>query len=848
MPIKNLFRYWTYQIFSPDIVLKEKYESFKELLEYDKTAHEFMATLEDMYYSQKKYDFQAVVTTYDKMACSVSGMVDTLLKMCPTRYWELKEYFKKFDSYNRYMLVRPRPNTAPPFTIEFAKASLLNEKIAGKKAYVLSTINQKLHLPTPNGFVITTQAYNYFLFANKLQDPINRILAVLDINDSALLKKTACNIESMIIESQIPVDLKRAILNTADNFKRTNKKNVLLALRSSAVKEDGDTSFAGQYRTVLNVDKRDILHEYKRVIASKYSAKALYYRISHGILDDETPMAVLVLEMIDAASSGVIYTKNLSFQGDDNLTIHAVYGPGEQLVDGNVSPTIIQILQKKSDASAVVKKIPLNSKKKSPLDEPSIATLARWGNILEEHFKAPQDIEWCQRSSDKAGKPGNLFILQSRPLGNHKAPRIATDKKKGDNQQTIKNRRLCIAEESICTGIGSGPVFRLSHYSEAGHIPKGAVVVTRHAPPQLILGIHHMAAIIIENGSRASHFSSIAREYGIPSIVDIRSGVETLSQGKVVTVDADNCIVYEGLIESVNKMTSQKSGPVVDLYKDSSFMTKLRYVINFSVKLKFTDPQSETFVPQSCRSIHDIIRFTHETAMKEMFLSGNRKGSRKKGARKLIFDIPMLFYVLDVGKGIKHTQEKVLRPDHITSLPMKAVMKGLLNPGICWSETTHFDWEEYDKIVMNGGIISADSPWFGSFAIVSNEYLNCNFRFGYHFVILDSLCTPDTKNNYILFRFSGGGGSPAGRSLRAGFIKGVLEHFNFSVTLTSDLVDARLKLAPINEMLETLDIIGRLLGTTKLMDMYLKEHFDLEFLIEQFLNGWYDFRPDLDHR
>ena len=88
MLIKNLFRYWTYQVFSPGTVLREKYESFKILLEYDKAAHEFMAMLEDIYYTRKKCEFQVIVKTYENFSRSVSGMVEELLKMCPSNYWE----------------------------------------------------------------------------------------------------------------------------------------------------------------------------------------------------------------------------------------------------------------------------------------------------------------------------------------------------------------------------------------------------------------------------------------------------------------------------------------------------------------------------------------------------------------------------------------------------------------------------------------------------------------------------------------------------------------------------------------------------------------------------------------
>jgi pyruvate,water dikinase len=173
---------------------------------------------------------------------------------------------------------------------------------------------------------------------------------------------------------------------------------------------------------------------------------------------------------------------------------------------------------------------------------------------------------------------------------------------------------------------------------------------------------------------------------------------------------------------------------------------------------------------------------------------------------------------------------------------MKAVIKGLLDPGICWTETTHFDWEEYDKIVMNGGIISADDASFGSYAVVARDYMNVNFRFGYHFVILDTRCTAETDNNYILFRFSGGGGSPEGRLLRAVFIKKILTRSGFIVDLKSDLIDARLEHVPFEEMEQTLEVTGRLLGATKIMDMYIKEDQDMDTLAAEFIDGRSDFR------
>ncbi len=278
-------------------------------------------------------------------------------------------------------------------------------------------------------------------------------------------------------------------------------------------------------------------------------------------------------------------------------------------------------------------------------------------------------------------------------------------------------------------------------------------------------------------------------------------------------------------------------------------MTRLSFVIKFCAELRLTDPSDPGFTPEGCRSHHDIIRFVHETAMKEMFLQGQRKGSRKKGARQLKSTIPMLFYVLDVGSeneagtDPEAAEKKIIFPEDIHSLPMKAVLKGLSHPGICWDETRHFDWESYDRTIMAGGIISPDNPQFGSYAVVARTYANINLRFGYHFVIIDAISSPFPENNYVLFRFSGGGGSLKGRWLRARFIAGILERLDFMVDIKSDLIEARTARAGQAEIQTRLDMLGRLMGATKLMDIYLDTEQGLELKIQAFMNGHYDFRP-----
>ncbi len=848
MLLKNLFKYWTYQAFSPGTVLREKYEAFKSLLAHDKCAHEVMAEIEEIYYNQIRVDLQVIVKKYDRLAESVSGIVEDLSKMCPSRYLNLKDYFKKFDFYIRFMLAPPEVNFFPPFTVHLEEIPSDGRLLVGGKALHLSVIKTDLGLPTPSGFVITTNAFFYLVEYNDLRKLIDEKLADLDIHSIPSLDHTSDDLVALIMNCRIPPDIENAVLNAFKTYQWTKNRDIRIAMRSSAVCEDEQSSFAGQYLTVLNVKEQDIMDAYKKIIASKYSPEALYYRINYGLSDIETPMAVLVLEMVDATSSGVIYTRDIDDPTSNYLTIHSVWGLGESLVRGEVSPDIITVSKEENptivmektggkhkqmilaqDGSTEVVSIHDNKRQICSIGRDSVLTLTSWGTSLESFYKEPQDIEWCKNHS------GRLFILQSRPL---KIKKVHTPLEECTFDH-IKNAVLVSGGETASSGVGAGRVFKIDRKSDLENLPKGAVLVAKNASPYYVTVMDKLTAVVTDTGSAAGHFVSVAREFGVPTLVNTEVATASLFSGREVTVHADRKIVYNGIVSSLIESPCSKR----DLFSNSPFMRKLRYVISFVSPLKLVDPASNSFTPEQCRSLHDIIRFSHEKAIQEMFFMGDRKGGRKKGAKKLISKIPMLFYVLDVGGGVDHkrTSEKEVSMDAIISAPMKAVFSGLSHPDIHWSEFTHFDWEEYDKIVMSGGIISADSARFGSYAVLSSDYLNLNLRFGYHFVILDTICGDKADENHILFRFSGGGGDSYGKSLRAGFIGGVLERLGFMVDIKGDLVDAQFKVGNQEAILEKLDMVGRLLGATRLMDMYLKDASKTRSFVDNFMNGRYHF-------
>ena len=81
MDVSKLFRHWTYQIFFPGTVLRERYEAFKRLLDHDRKSHELLAELEEIYYQGKKVDIQWVDRLFVQLSEEVREMVDSLRAM-----------------------------------------------------------------------------------------------------------------------------------------------------------------------------------------------------------------------------------------------------------------------------------------------------------------------------------------------------------------------------------------------------------------------------------------------------------------------------------------------------------------------------------------------------------------------------------------------------------------------------------------------------------------------------------------------------------------------------------------------------------------------------------------------
>lgn len=831
MFVNTLLKYWTYRLFAPGVVLRDTYDAFRELLVFDSRSHELMAELEELYYQGKKEDFCRIAARYDALATSVGGMVASLERMAPGSFVTLREYFRKFDFYCRFLLAPPALRFGPPFVLQLTSYPLKSELTGGKCA-ALAELAQALHLPIPAGFVITVNSFHYLLEYNDLRNPINTLLAAIDLDQPDTLAQSSRELMGLIRNAEIPPDIHDAIMAAHAAISDPGRaETIRVAVRSSAVNEDGDCSFAGQYATFLDIRKEEILSSYLNVLASKYTPEALTYRINSGLSDDETPMAALILEMVDAQASGVIYTIDPAGEKEQNspyLFIHAIHGQGESLVSGKVIPQVIVVdrVDRKSPATfRLDSSNPETPAQSSVLTDSQINALADAALKIESHCETPQDIEWALT------KTGEILFLQSRPL--HRQAPLSPE---GGQPAAVAIDAIPLLQGGTMAALGQacGPAYRVDAGHPVEEVPTGSILVVKETLPSYVQVLQRAQGVLAGLGSVAGHFSTVCREFGIPLLCGLENRVEAVQHGQLITMDAEKRMVYEG-----DLLPRLATIPRHEAQKHLPFYRKMRKLLNSITPLHLVDPKAKEFAPESCRSLHDIIRFSHEQAVRTMFSLGDRLGNRNRNRKKLLTNLPFDIFVVDVGGGLvpEAAQEEFIRPEQISSAPFQALWAGLTHPSVQWEDRLHFDWKKFGEMTMSDGIASNDSADFASYAVLGSDYVNLIMRFGYHFTLVDVLSGDDDSNNYCQFRFAGGGADFSGRLLRLEFISTLLKEDGFQVSTKGDLLDARLSTLPAPDMQAHLLILGRLLGATKLMDMALHDREEVQQYVQDFLNS-----------
>jgi pyruvate,water dikinase len=478
-----------------------------------------------------------------------------------------------------------------PIIVWLGEEAAGDAKLVGGKAAGLSGMI-KAGIPVPPGFIVTTEAYKQFVLETGIAGYIKYVLEEVVVSGKpSEYEKASELIRSKFVRTPMP---HRIVSEIVEAYRRlaelSGVEEPLVAVRSSATVEDlPEASFAGQQETYLNVKGADsVVEMVKRAWSSLWTARALSYRDSLNVDHEAALMAVIVQKMVNSRSSGVAFTIHPVTGEEDKVVIEAIWGLGEYIVGGKVTPdrfviskSNLEILEKRvsekrkalfydpRSSSNVEVEVPAGDEDvknlhlkypeiaelivkhgvradRQALNDDEVRVLAGLALKVESYFGKPMDVEWAI-DADIPG-PNNIFLVQARPETVW-SKRKAVEKPREEVVE-VEAGKVLVKGIPASPGVAYGKaVVALTVDEAARKMKKGDILVTKMTDPDWVPYMKIASAIVTDEGGMTAHAAIVSRELGIPAVVGTGNATKVLRDGLEITVDGSRGVVYSGRVE-----------------------------------------------------------------------------------------------------------------------------------------------------------------------------------------------------------------------------------------------------------------------------------------------------------
>ncbi|PTR32264.1 phosphoenolpyruvate synthase [Rhodococcus sp. OK519] len=407
--------------------------------------------------------------------------------------------------------------------------------------------------PVPPAFAIAENAYIAAMDAAGIRAELADRGAACRTAEDADLDSESQSLQDLVRRVNLPDDMRAEICRAY----RGLGPDVSVAVRSSAPAEDAaDTSFAGIHESYTDVVGDDALID--AVLAcwsSLWTPRALTYRILRGY-GDEPSIAVVVQRMVRSECSGVAFTADPRTGARDRIVIEAALGLGEVIVGGQVEPDTYVV--SKGNFSLVDKNIgaqafairpgrdgdrrvdlPREDATRQVLGPGLVREIAKLAAAVEEHYGAPQDLEF-------AVEDGDVWLVQTRPITTLGDTDTETDTDGGTGSGA--------ATTPLVHGLGAGPGTAtgtarvLTALGDSARLGDGDILVAPMTRPDWLPVLRRAAAIVTDGGGVTCHAAIVGRELGRPVIVGTHDATSVITDGSVITVDGDRGTVFAGAV------------------------------------------------------------------------------------------------------------------------------------------------------------------------------------------------------------------------------------------------------------------------------------------------------------
>ena len=388
-----------------------------------------------------------------------------------------------------------------PFVLPLSQCT--DPLLVGGKAMGIARL-LSADMPVPDGCCITTAAYEQSLQNSGFASRERWGLALAQRGDKRRQALLDCR---KIIEKLHVSSLVEAVEQHMQQLASGRGKR--WALRSSASNEDmSHASGAGLYRTVLDVRREHLGQGIVEVWASLWDERVMEYMVRWSSIDEPPAMAIVIQPLLNAVIAGVAHSIHPVTGRDIHVTINAIRGLGQPLVDGTVTPDhyvvettagppgrVIRRMKGQQDErliaiprGLVTEPIPFAERNQLVLSDHQLVAIATLTKRIEQVFHGPVDVEWAIEKED-------LWVLQARPVT---AVPPTADPMNADSEWSRANFKETMPELPSPMALSFLELFMdqyiLSQYRRLGcRIPDGLTSVrTYFGRPYLNVTLFHM--------------------------------------------------------------------------------------------------------------------------------------------------------------------------------------------------------------------------------------------------------------------------------------------------------------------------------------------------------------------
>jgi len=830
----------------PIIPLNDMFARFQQILKENNTAMKMIADMEDKLGGEYVFDRQYLQDTIKRIEDVILRSAVDFNYISNNKYLDI---YNVIESLGKQLKLELAGQIVIPGRQNILLLDEIKQGMAeavGNKAYNLSRVTRMSNVGVSPGFVVTIAGFRKYLAYNNLFDKIDASLNTCR-QEGQSVETVSHTIRLWILGGDIPPELRRDILKAVEKICPKSPETAYYAVRSSAVGEDGEMSYAGLHDSFLNVPFRELLSSFKKVLAGMYNPTSLIYRLKRQVPTTDMSMAVLYQKMVSSRVAGVAYTIDPNAPRDQICVLGASWGLGKVVVEGRSAVDTYRVSRHPPHpvlASRICEKqwmiTPLENGKETPVpaelrNQPCLtpveaSMIVEAALITERFFKRPMDVEWSLDENDR------IWILQARPLGITRG----SGARSPELNETLRRHNVLMQNKGVIAyrGIGAGTVWLAEDDESLDRFPSGAVLVARYAIPLLSRVIPRASAVITNVGSSTSHMATVAREFRVPTIVDTGSATDILRPGQQVTVDAERNVVYEGHIDGLLHHQLLERASFESTYE----FQLLRRLLKRIAPLTLIDPEGTNFTTHGCKTFHDVLRFIHEKSTQTLAQIAEDPGFLKaRGGKRLKADLPLNLILIDIGGGLDDRTAKAgwVLPEQITSLPMKALWQGMASPEVWSTNPISADFKGLmSSLTRTQSAAASGNPLAGlNVAVLGATYLNLSLRVGYHFTVVDASLGPQLEKNSVFFRFIGGATDITRRSRRAALLMTILEKIGFKVEGKGDLVIARATSPKVERSKNHLYMIGRLIGFARQLDILMTDDASVGLYFERFMAG-----------